>query len=287
MQLKFDGQNHAIDSDTLVSVLISYQQVIQEINRIYGGGSQEIRLQVNALKKGSFVIDIEIVRGLLQQLFSKDSMEYIAALATISGAVYKIYKMMKGRPIKNEEDRKRVEKIIFNDESRRLHIDINNCINIYNSQQTREPISKSIQTADEDPNVTGFTINDAKSEEIVSFTRDEFKDYCYNDFDEEEEIPDERIIESDETLVIITLCFEKGARWQFMYNGFKIPIIVKDDALMQKINEGERFGKGDSIKVKLRTIQKYNKEYRTYENKSYKIIAFYEHIVPPKEGKIF
>lgn len=287
MQLKFEGQNHAIDSDTLVSVLISYQQVIQEINRIYGGGSQEIRLQVNALKRGSFVIDIEIVRGLLQQLFSKDSIEYIAALATISGAVYKIYKMMKGRPIKNEEDRKRVEKIIFNDESRRLHIDINNCINIYNSQQTREPISKSIQTADEDPNVTGFTINDAESEEIVSFTRDEFKDYCYNDFDEEEEIPNERIIESDETLVIITLCFEKGARWQFMYNGFKIPIIVKDDALMQKINEGERFGKGDSIKVKLRTIQKYNKEYRTYENKSYKIVAFYEHIVPPKEGKIF
>ena len=72
-----------------------------------------------------------------------------------------------------------------------------------------------------------------------------------------------------------------------MYDGFKIPIIVKDDALMRKIDEGERFGKGDSIRVKLRKIQKYNKEYRAYENKSYKIIEFYEHIIPPKQTEIF
>lgn len=62
-------------------------------------------------------------------------------------------------------------------------------------------------------------------------------------------IPNEKIIDEDTTLVIVGLNFEPGARWQFMYNGFKISMIVKDDALMQKINEGERFGKGDAIKV--------------------------------------
>lgn len=287
MQLKFEGQNHSIDSDTLVSILMSYQQVVQEVNRIYGGGSHEVRLQVNALKEGSFVVDIEIVKGLLQQLFSKDSVEYIAALGGILALVYKIYKEMKGRPVKSDEDKKRVEELIVRTGDINVRVSRDTCINIYNSRQTREPIAKSVQTADNDPCVDGFVINDGNDEKITSFSRDEFKEYIYDDFDNEEEVPDERIIESDETLVIISLSFEKGSRWQFMYNGFKIPILVKDDALMQKIDEGERFGKGDSIKVRLRTIQKYNREYRTYENRSYKIIAFYEHIVPPQTGNLF
>lgn len=100
-------------------------------------------------------------------------------------------------------------------------------------------------------------------------------------------IPNEKIIDEDTTLVIVGLNFEPGSRWQFMYNGFKISMIVKDDALMQKINEGERFGKGDAIKVKLRRIQRYNKDYRTYENKSYKIIEFYEHVIPQKPLDMF
>ena len=287
MQLKFEGQNHSIDSDTLVSILMSYQQVVQEVNRIYGGGSHEVRLQVNALKEGSFVVDIEIVKGLLQQLFSKDSVEYIAALGGILALVYKIYKEMKGRPVKSDEDKKRVEELIVRTGDINVRVSRDTCINIYNSRQTREPIAKSVQTADNDPCVDGFVINDGNDEKITSFSRDEFKEYIYDDFDNEEEVPDERIIESDETLVIISLSFEKGSRWQFMYNGFKIPILVKDDALMKKIDEGERFGKGDSIKVRLRTIQKYNREYRTYENRSYKIIAFYEHIVPPQIGNLF
>ena len=59
------------------------------------------------------------------------------------------------------------------------------------------------------------------------------------------------------------------------------------DALMQKIDEGERFGKGDAIKVKLRRVQRYNKEYRAYENKSYRIVEFIEHIIPQKPLNLF
>lgn len=97
----------------------------------------------------------------------------------------------------------------------------------------------------------------------------------------------ERVVEEITTLVIVGLNFERGSRWQFMYNGFKISMIVKDDALMQKIDEGERFGKGDAIKVKLRRVQRYNKEYRAYENKSYRIVEFIEHIIPQKPLNLF
>lgn len=126
--------------------------------------------------------------------------------------------------------------------------------------------------------------------EIYLINLGSFPQHLYNPMQLElqgQTIPNEKIIDEDTTLVIVGLNFEPGARWQFMYNGFKISMIVKDDALMQKINEGERFGKGDAIKVKLRRIQRYNKDYRTYENKSYKIIEFYEHVIPQKPLDMF
>lgn len=280
MQLKFEGQTSSIDAGTLINVFMQYQSVAQEANRIYSGGTQEIKIQVNAIEKGSFIIDLEIVQNVIQQLFSKASVEYIAALTGIITFSYKAYKKLKGKPIKTEDDKKEISSLSVNG-------DINVNINVYNSRATREAISKSIQAADDDASVEGFSVKDKEENAIVAFSRDEFKEYKYDDFDTEEDIPEERIIDSEATLIIVGLNFEKGARWQFMYDGFKIPIIVKDDALMRKIDEGERFGKGDSIRVKLRKIQKYNKEYRAYENKSYKIIEFYEHIIPPKQTEIF
>ncbi len=85
-------------------------------------------------------------------------------------------------------------------------------------------------------------------------------------------------IDENAKLTIIKMSFEKGAKWEFLYNGFKIKINVKDDALMDIINKGARFGKGDAIKVTLKIIKKYDSEYNAMVNHSYKIIAFHEHI---------
>jgi hypothetical protein len=75
-------------------------------------------------------------------------------------------------------------------------------------------------------------------------------------------------------------------KWKFIYNGFPISITVKDDALMEAIDQGERFGKGDALHVKLKVVQKYDDNYNTYVNSSYKIVEFYKHIDAPKQSKL-
>lgn len=287
MQLRFEGQDHCIDADTLISVLSHYKSVVSETNMQYGGGAREIRLQVNALEKGSFIVDISVVQGFVKQLFSSDAVNYIAGLVAIVGGVYSAYKALKGKPARTKED---VEKI---EDSTTLHIKgdvyitIGDIINVYNQPVVREAISKTVEKVDSDPSAEGFSISNRNGEkDIVHFSRSEFKDYIYSDFDKEENIPEERIIDEIATLTIVGLNFERNAQWQFMYNGFKIRMIVKDDALMKQINDGARFGKGDAIRVKLRRIQVYNKEYKAYENKSYKIVEFYN-IVTRQEGDLF
>ena len=100
-------------------------------------------------------------------------------------------------------------------------------------------------------------------------------------------IPLEQIEMVEAILTIIALNFEPGSRWQFLYNGFRIQMIVKDDALMKKIDEGERFGKGDAIRVMLKIVKRYNPLYKGYENKSYKIMEFFEHILAPRQDRLF
>lgn len=106
MQLEFEGQTHSIDANTLVNILIHYQSVVTEANRQLSGGAREVTLKVNALKQGSFVIDVSVAQNIVEQLFSKDAVEYAAALCGVVGGVYQLYKYFKGRPVKTKRKKR-------------------------------------------------------------------------------------------------------------------------------------------------------------------------------------
>lgn len=279
MKITFEGQTHQIDANTLINVLLHYQNVVNEANRELSGGAKNIELKINALEKGSFVIDVSVVESTIKYLFSGESAAYLASLYAVVDGTHKLYKWFKGKPVKTEQDKEKAKTIIGNTE-------FNVTINVYNQPPVREAVSKSIETADADINVEGISIDCGEKEPTV-FKKEDFKDYIYTDFDEENIIPNEQEEIVDAVLTIIALNFEPGSRWQFIYNGFKIPMIVKDDALMKKINEGERFGKGDAIRVKMKIVKRYNPTYKAYENKSYKIVEFMEHIEAPKQPDLF
>ena len=281
MKIVFDGQTHQIDANTLINVLIHYQTVISASNKELSGGSKSVELKVNALEKGSFIVDVSVIES-IKGLFSANTMEYLASLSAVVGGVYAAYKCLKGKPAKSASEK---ESIIIKGNDNQTTIINNSIINVYNQPAVRESISKAIETSSEDANVEGVTF-DSGSPEPTTFEREYFKDYIYNDFDEELSIPEEKIEIVDAMLTIIALNFESGSRWQFLFNGFKIQMIVKDDALMKKIDEGERFGKGDAIHVKMKILKKYNPVYKGYENKSYKIIEFIEHIEAPLQTKM-
>ena len=284
MKIKFEGQAHQIDANTLINVLIHYQSVISEANKVLGGGSKNIELKVNAFEKGSFIIDVSLVESAIKQIFSKDTIGYLADLGAVVGGVYAAYKKLKGKPAKTKEELESIKINIYKGDKLVIN---QNIVKVYNQPVVREAVSKSIETADADANVEGFVV-DSGDEHPVVFDKKDFKKYIYDDFDsEKEDMPTECIEVVEAILTIIALNFEPGSRWQFIYNGFKIQMIVKDDALMKKIDEGERFGKGDAIRVKMKIVKRYNPIYNAYENKSYKIVEFLEHILAPSQKRMF
>ena len=216
MKIVFEGQNSQIDANTLINVLIHYQTVVAEANKELGGGTKDIELKVNAIEKGSFIIDVSVVESVIRQIFSGSAMGYLASLCTVVGGVFGAYRLLKGRPAKTEEDKSSITvKGVGN------RVEINQTIvNVYNNRVVREAVSKAIETADADASVEGLKVDTGEGD-AVEFGKADFKEYIYTGFDEEEVLPEEVVETVDAVLTIIALNFEPGSRWQFMYNGFK------------------------------------------------------------------
>ena len=279
MVITFEGDSHQIDANTLITVLSHYNNIINIANQEYGGGNRDVRLSVEALQPGSFDIIMSLDES-LKTLFSKETVEYLAGLVAIVGGVFGAYKVLKGRPVKSEVEQNLVKNTIKGDGNI-----INTAINIYNIPTTRAAVSKSFESANEDFNVEGLTIGTEKGNG-VTFSKAEFPALIYKDFDKEN-LPREKAAFVDAYLVITALNFESGGNWKFLYNGFPISMMVKDDALMKVIDQGARFGKGDTLHVKMKINQRYNEQLHGFVNVSYRIEEFYEHIPAPSQGELF
>lgn len=267
IKFKFEGQNHSIDANTVINTLIHYQSIINIINEELGEGDYKIKMQVNAFEQGSFIIDVSLVSSFIEKVFNRENVQYLTNLVSVFGVVFMVYQARKGKPITNKK------------EIPDISINIEKVIKIYNNQTIREAISKTIETANEDVSVEGFIV-ECDNKELARFDKEEFKDLIYTDFaDELEDIKEFRnIVIKDVTLNIITLSFEQSAYWKVLYRGNKIKIPLKDETLIKLIDNGAKFGKGDCLRVDLEISQRFNQEANAYENKSYKIAQFKEHI---------
>lgn len=279
MKIVFNGDSGQIDANTLIAALGHYQFLMESANKEMGG-EKTLSLRINAIERGSFVVDVEVVESFLRNLFSGSTVGYISSVITIVGGIYAAYKKLKGRPAKTKEQRESIE--IKGEDN----VVINRCIlNIYNQIPVRESISKTIEVADKDENVDGITIEG--NNEKINFPREEFHELIHKSFESDEMLPPDKTVEEPAMLTIISMSFESGYQWQFLYKGFKIPVRIKEGPLITIIDNGERFGKGDMIEVVLEITQKYNPCYKAYENVKFKIKEFIKHIPAPVETPLF
>lgn len=279
MKIVFNGDSGQIDANTLIAALGHYQYIMETANKELGG-AKTVELKVNAIEKGSFVIDVEIVENFIKNLFSEKSLTYISSIITIVSGVYGAYKLLKGRAARTDREKDSIrikgsDNVLIN----------RSIINIYNQIPVREAISKTIEAADKDSSVEGLTIEGEG--DVVRFDREEFKEMIHRNFDSEDLLPPDRVVDEVACLSIVSMSFESGYQWQFMYKGFKIPIRIKEGALMEIIDKGERFGKGDMIEVTLEITQRFNPAFRAYENVRYRIKEFHRHIPVVEDSDLF
>lgn len=291
--MRFLGERHSIDINTLINCMIHYNAMLTQIHTRHGEAGRKIEVNVDAMEKGSFELCISLHEGIIESLFSERGMDYLASMTSVASFAIMLYKLLKGRPVKSDKQRAQAHEAI--DEAVRsinvnlnvnINVDATKVIDAYNDKVVRMSISKQFDTLSADENVEGVEINNGPGL-TNTFDREEFEEMRYDDFASEGADNEEIIEEVEATLNVVSLNFERDKRWTFIYNGFRIPMPMKNPDLRARIDAGERFGKGDAIRVRMRIVKKFNSEYNTYENKAYNIVEFIEHIVAPAQPSLF
>jgi hypothetical protein len=283
-KLKFDGQQHQIDANVLISSLIHTTSIIQEVNNYLNAG-KKIEIKVKALEKGSFLVNIELLEtslDALKNIFTKEHIEIAASLVAIFVGLIEVKKFLKGKKPK-DIDKKESKTTITNQNGDIITID-NLTFNLYEkSPIVNDALSQNFEVINNDPAITGFEVTDKDEKTIVRVEKEEFPDMFFKS--EEEILEGERIRTESATLNIVRLSFEKSLKWEFYHRGNRITARIKDPSFQERIDKGEQFAKGDVLEVELQINQKWELSVNTYINKSYQVNKIIRHILRDEQQK--
>ncbi len=283
-KIKFDGQQHQIDANVLVSSLIHTTTVVQEVNRYLNSG-KKIEIKVKALEKGSFLCHIELVETTLdslKNLLTKDNIEVGAAIIGSIVGLIQIKKFLKGKKPKEIQSQGEKTRII-NIDGNVLIIE-NAIFNIYeHSPVIKDALSQNFDVLNNDPAITGFEITDKNEVPFVRVDKNEFVDLAQKSEEIEE---GERKITEAATVNVVRVSFEENLKWDFYYRGIKISAKIADPSFYELIDKGEAFAKGDILEVELQINQKFDESVNTYVTRSFQINKIIRHLSRSEQQKI-
>jgi hypothetical protein len=283
-KIKFDGQQHQVDANVLISSLIHTTTIVQEVNRYLNSG-KKIDINVKALEKGSFLCHIELVEttlDTLKNLLTKENIEVGAAIIGSLVGLIELKKFLKGKKakeVKHQGDRTK----ITNNQGDVLIIE-NATFNIYeHSLVVKDALTQNFDVLNNDPAITGFEITDKHERPLVRVDKSEFIDMAQKS--EEVEDGERRIVEAA-TVNIVRVSFEENLKWDFYYRGIKISAKIADPNFYELIDKGEAFAKGDILEIELQISQKFDEAVNTYVTKSYQVNKIVRHLSRNEQQKL-
>lgn len=282
----FNSEKHEVSVETLIGCLIHTSNIIQEVNKSLGT-EKKIEVKIKALEKGSFEIHLELVESFLNTLFSRESLTIGGEIVGIVGGLYGFAKWLGGKkPQKIEEQGDDVRITNYNGETTVIE---GNVYFIYNENKTvRDNISKQFSVLEKSEDITGFKFESNDIKTYIPSQEFETVATKLDTLSDENKSPIKDIL-PNRKILIIRPSFDKDLKWDFVFDGQKLSAKMEDEAMINIIDQGEEFAKGDFMRVDLEVTKFYDKDLDTHliTKDSYKILKYIEHIKSPKQGKLF
>ncbi|WP_224028258.1 hypothetical protein [Paraburkholderia caribensis] len=251
---------HRMDVRDLAPALVAFADLFTAANKEINGDAAEVRVQVNAsFKAGSFGIDLVATQQWLSQIkdiFSGNGATAICNAYTIMGMVGLVGGGLIGmlralsarRPVRIEQ--KGDVATVWITETETIEVD-RNVLRLYRNSVVRTSLEKVISPLERE-GITDFgvviddrVVLDVHDDEVAAFSA------AAAETDAE--------IVSDATprkmLLIESLAFKDGNKWRVHDGSTTFHASIEDAAFLNRIDAGERFGKGDVLVVELRQVQ--------------------------------
>ncbi len=283
----YDGwalEHHLMDVRDLAPAMIAVNDLLSNANKALNGDKADLNLKVNAsFRAGSFGMELHTVVHFLSQIrdmFASDNASAISNAWTIleivgfvSGAgLIGLIRFLKG---------KKPTKII--DEDGRLKVYLNETeyyetdgkvVKLYKNRTIVSDLNKMLEPLEKD-GIDSFFVSRTGDKKDADLAIDE-SELTYFEYQEIENDLSENITET--FVQIEAAVFKDNNKWKFDNGGSPINAAILDEEFLRKIDAGElRFGKGDLLKVKLKTIQtfahgKLKTEFQVIEVLEHKIV---------------
>jgi hypothetical protein len=295
--LRFDGNLNEINASTLGYSLINMATLVSEATREVDTVAT-VEMKVQATAPGSFEVFLSLHSELtgVFQLLGPDGLAKASAaslgIIKIVAESLKLRKLLKGEPPEKTTAQGETYEIQAR-QNAKVSIDRRTYNLYFNHPEVNEALSNIFKALDADRSVQKFEMTDGEDNQLFEATREDFAPMALSTSVPQ---PETRQIYEDTTLYVIKPSFERKLKWDVLYHSIRIPVTLKDERFLNRVETGEKFAKGDTLIVNLRIQQKLDKQLRTYVNKTYEIMEVKQHVpyealvqgrleLPPAEEK--
>jgi len=276
--------NHDVSSDTFLTSLTCITDIISIINNDLSP-SRKLEVRVKALKTGSFECSCfvqDIVNGatIFLPFVANSNLEYYKELLSIVVDIFRIKKFLQGeKPAKQEKINNGTQLKIEKSNGITINIDARAYHYHNSSQGISDALTKNFEKLNSDSEVSTFSLKTEESE--FTSDRNDFPILQQKQIINKEEIKE--IIFEDQPLFMFKLVWDASNKWGFVWNGVKIQAYIKDDSFFKRIDNGEKFAKGDTLITTVKVYQIYDHSIGNWINDSYEIISIKKHTPRPEQ----
>ena len=284
-KVKFEGPPQYIDAQTLINSLLNFSSALQEINRELEP-ERSIEIKIRAVEPGSFWLDLTILSKTIPSLFTKENLEVGSKIIGVLVGLFTLRKFLKGEKPKQVAPKKENRVAIENNNGQILIVE-GPVYNLYERNKVVEKaVTNTFETLENDSSVTGLEITDKKKKSLFEAKREDFKAIANLPVSEDVLQENERKIIERADLHTLKIVFEEKYKWEFYYQGHRITAKIDDLEFFKRINSGERFGKGDMLRVELEILQIKDETANVFVNHSYRILKVIEHVPKQREKEL-
>ena len=281
----YDGPalaEHRMDVRDLAPALVAIADLFTAANKELNGESADVRVEVKgSFKAGSFELDLIFVQQLLTQIrdiFAGSSASAISNAYTIltilgligGGGVVGLQRKLRGRRPHRIEQIGDVSRVwITETESVEVEASV---VRLWRSTVVRASLSKTLSPLERE-GISNFGIVRGEQVELI-VEDDELASFAAFNNDSGEVVSD---FVARKVLLVESVVFKDGNKWRVHDGQYPFFAALDDEEFLAKVNDGERFGKGDVLVVDVRQIQTI--EAGTLKTE-YRIVKVHEHRAP-------
>lgn len=290
-EFKYQGESTSIDINTLLVSQFQYTAILNEIkNQLFP--DIELKIKIQSFERNSFdvnqIIEITTVTGLL--LF--ENKEFIAEIFKYLKAYLEIKKLL------GDKKPDSIEKVGNENIALSINVEGNNntivvsenAFKIFQNNYTiHRALTKNGEILEKDSEIEGIQItNQITQEKILDIPRTDFPmlttDNAFINKELNEKVTEDAIL----YIKKLDLNPEKKVKWDFIFEGRKInSVSITDTDFHKKVKEGTKFGNGDRLKCRLKTIQKLDIDTGAYIDDKFEVLLVKEIIRKDEQGNLF